>query len=252
MVWGLGSLALVDGQYFCDIGSVVFNFGLMTFVDLFLRIVVSIIGACGLLGFFYWKESDRKKAIVGLLVSIAAIYISGQSVLTSGTATLSAILFILSQWVSKWRKSIYQSFFIVYKIIWLGIGINAVFNIGSVFWGWGDLKIASPSWFFAEAMFAIIILNGVYIGKVLGPAIANVLKTDQPPSEALVKKITASGSLSFVSWYAWILSRKGFLEFWNISELLSIWFGFVLFFLGFTILLETLRKTINARNIFRA
>jgi hypothetical protein len=223
----------------------------MTIPDVLVRIAVAVIGGAGLVAFSMLRRTAKVPALAGLFVGIAAVFVSGQSVLTSGTATFSAIAFLVSQWVPRWRQTIYQSFFAVFKIIWLGIGANAIFNIGAVFWGWGGLNIGAPSWFFAEAIFAVIILNGVYIGKALGPGIATVIKTGAAPDDTLVKKIAASGSVSIVSWYSWLLARKGFLELSSAADLFATWLGMVFVVFGLTIILETLRRTIHARAVLR-
>lgn len=218
----------------------------MTIPALVFRIAVAVLGAAGFVGFSMWRKTSPLAALAGFLVGSAAILVSGQSVLTTGTATFSAIAFLVSQWVPKWRQKIYQSFFAVFKIIWLGIGANAVYNLGAVFRGWDGVSVASPSWFFAEAMFAILVLNGVYIGKALGPGIAGIIRSGEAPSRELVMKIAASGSVSFVSWYSWLLARKGFLELSSVPDLFATWFGMILVVFGLTVVIETLRQTLHA------
>jgi hypothetical protein len=248
MVGGLGSMAVA----WCPNPD--FNWrgvGIkksMNMLDLILRAIVAVLGGGALVLAVMLRQKSLRLTILFFGIAISSIYISGQSVLTSGTATLSAILFIISQWVGRWREYIYKSFFIVFKIIWIGIGLNALYNIGAVFWGWKGIKMGTPAWFFGEALFAVIILNGVYIGKVLGPGIAAILKTGEQPSNLLVRRISASGSVSFVSWYGWHLARKGLLEFWTMSELLSMWLGAILIVFGLTILSETLRSAIQERH----
>lgn len=224
----------------------------MTIPDLSLRIAVAALGGAAFVCFAMWRKTAKAPALLAFLTGVAAVLVSGQSVLTSGAATFSAIAFLVSQWVPQWRQKIYQSFFAVLKIIWLGVGINAVFNIAAVFWGWSGLAVGAPSWFFAEAMFAVVVLNGVYIGKALVPGIAAVIKTGEAPSRALVTRIAVSGSVSFVSWYGWLLARKGFLELSSTADLFATWLGMILVVFGLTIISDTLRQTINARAVPRA
>jgi hypothetical protein len=224
----------------------------MTISDFILQALVALAGGIGLVAFLLFYKTAKVPALAGLAIGLAAILVSGQSVLTTGVATFAGIAFVASQWISKWRQIIYQSFFAVFKIIWLGIGISAILNIGSVFWVWGEIAVGSAPWFFSEAVFAILVLTGVYIGKVIGPGISHVLKSGQAPSAGLIMKIAAAGGFSFVSWYTWLLTRQGFFEGWKTVDLFAMWIGAVLAVFSLTIISEALRKTINARRFFQS
>lgn len=223
----------------------------MTFTEFIFEAVIAVAGAGGLVAAFLLYRTSRYTAALGLAIAALAIYFSGQAVLTSGAATLAAILVMAGQWVGQWRQWIYRSFFLIFKIIWIGVGLNAIYNIGTIFWGWPGLEVATPTWFFAEGVFAIIILIGVYIGKSLGPGIGALLKTGEPPAAHLFGRIAAAGGVSFVSWYAWSMARKGLLEPWSMTDLIAVWLGGIVIVLGLVILLETLRRTINARHLGR-
>lgn len=224
----------------------------MILSEFILEAVFAVVGAGGLVAALMWREVPRHVAILGLVAAIFAIYVSGQAVLTSGAATLAAILVMAGQWIGAWRQWVYKSFFILFKVIWVGVGFNAAYNIGVAFWDWPGPEILTASWFFAEGLFAIIILTGFYIGKVLGPEIAGLLKTGEPPSTGLFNRIAAAGGASFVSWYAWSMARQGFFENVGLIHLIATWFGGVILVCGLAILLENLRRTINARHSGRA
>jgi hypothetical protein len=247
--------------------------------NFFVKIFFSVIGGAAIVyfltlknEFFYFvkkifgvglenKEYIKMlKILLALVLSTVTLIFFWQSVLTSGVATLSAILFILSQWISRWRKIIYQSFFVVYKVIWVGIALNslyiiffALFGIKSLWEKVYPINLGSPQWFFSEAIFAIIVLNGVYIGKAIGPGIANALKKDEAPSGELFIKISLSGSISFVSWYSWLIYRSDLNVYskFNFVDSILIWLAAVLLVFSLTILLEEFRKTLYARSNIR-
>lgn len=209
-----------------------------------LHVAVSVIGAAG---FFAWfilrKTPHHPKASRGFIVFLLASVLffivdrsanffdalgSWQSIFSSGTATLSAILYYASWIRPDWRRGILQSFLTIFKIIWVGLGLLVV----SEFWvlregiaGVQNLFYSAP-FLFSQILIVVIVLNGVYIGKRLGIGLVTLLKSDpvSVPPQDLARRIAVSGSISIVSWYSLLAARGGFLGGTSLPALL-LWYA---------------------------
>lgn len=153
-----------------------------------------------------------------------------QSIFSSGTATLSALLYLASRFKPEWQKPIVQSFFVIFKIIWVGLGLFVISKIGLIFSGIVplDAYAALPAFLFTQIVVVIITLNGVYIGKGIGPGLAGLLKSEtaQIPEKGLATRIGLSGSISLASWYILLAAEKGFLNSFGLQQSL-LFYGFI-------------------------
>lgn len=221
-------------------------------LNFILHIAISLAGAVGLAAFIALKQKNILPSGIGILAFATSFFVlfrigdaalpewrmpflASQSILGSGTATLSAVLYIVSRIFPKYRRSIYQFFLVIYKIIWLGIAFFALDTIyvGIRMAGFQQiLKFVEtwPPFIFEQILFATLILNGVYIGKSIGRGIIMLTKEDPVPSPArgLMIRIAASGSFSIVSWYSLLLSTKGMLDGFTVIQLLIGYAAFVL------------------------
>lgn len=240
---------MADGKFvfvaWCD----VFTFEQMI-NDFLWHIFFSIIGAAGFFGWLMLKNKKRQSALAGFIIFLflSLFFIlpgfdgfgarqqwfeilgNWQSIFSSGAATLSALLYLASRFKPEWQKEIVQSFVVIFKIIWVGLALFVISKIGLIFSGAVPFSTYAvlPAFLFSQIAVVIITLNGVYIGKGIGPGLAGLLKstTPQPPDKGLATRISISGSISLASWYTLLAAEKGLLNRLSLSQSLLL-YGFI-------------------------
>lgn len=235
-------------------------------IDFLLHVVSGLIGGSGFAAWLLFRKTKKRLAWYGILAFLlASAYLASlefvawdieqffvslgnwQSIFSSGTATLAVILYIVSRFRPEWRKGILQSFLLIFKVIWVGFAFLVISELGLLRHSVTFIQSLSrfPPFIFGQILIAVIMLNGVYIGKRIGFGLIMLLKQEpiQAPPPPLARRIAVSGSLSIVSWYFLLAAHKGLFGSQTLFGLFMWYVGAIVAAIIANIIFESLIKS---------
>lgn len=162
---------------------------------------------------------------VSLIRDIALVVHIIGVVIAIGAATATDFLHLRGLLNRKFEKKIVDIFPVLSQIIFIGLGI--IILAGGVLLYYNPSLLRLPIFQLKFVLVGIVIVNGIILGKYIGPMVKKDILNDHPKENFKKVSIISSifGSISVVTWYSILILALTYGYGYSVPSFLLVYFG---------------------------